>query len=36
MMFKTDQEFIEQDDLEDYYYNIENHKYGILVECTKI
>lgn len=28
MMFKTDQEFIEQDDLEDYYYNIENHKYG--------
>jgi hypothetical protein len=31
MIFETDQEFIEQDDIEDFYYHIGNHKYGYFI-----
>ena len=32
MMFETDQEFIEQDNVEDFYYDIKNHKYGSFIK----
>ena len=31
MIFETDQQFIKQDDIEDFYYHIGNHKYGYFI-----